>query len=223
MEPDKRTMAPSEDAGLGGLVLNDSLSDIAVRQGLSDNEPSYLSPTVTQSSAPPPSQLEPNTMSGESSDDPGHLRSSTISEPPQGTLPPEPSQPEGTKSTLGGGHASSSTLISVNPNVPLAPTTEGTSRRAGSKPESEGSPATSSKLYASETCPFSIPLPESDDEEQGPSLARAKPSRSTLYSKNQDRGAYATDSDERANTLGDPDPPNIIRPSKPLFDTKIPC
>ncbi|KAH9955080.1 hypothetical protein BC827DRAFT_908206 [Russula dissimulans] len=207
MEPDKRTVTPSED-GLGSLVFNDG----AVRQGLSDNEPS---PTATQSYDPPP-QLETSSMSTESSfsDDPGHLTPSTTSEPPRENLPPGPSQPEEVMGTLGRDHTSHSTLVSVNPSGPLGSSTQGTSCGAGLKPGSGGRPAAPSKLYASETRPFPIPLPESDDEEQGPSLARAKPARSTLNSKTQDRGPYMTGTDEMVNTSGDPDPPNITRPSE---------
>ncbi|KAI9451652.1 hypothetical protein F5148DRAFT_538595 [Russula earlei] len=193
MEPEKVT--PRQVAPLGSLV-SDSHSE-------SDTRLNFPAPTHPQSSAPTPSQVVENTMSD-------HLTPSTISESPQVTPLPVLSQPNRIAGTPRGSHSSPSPLNDV---VPLSSSSEDPPSRAGSDLEC---PATSTPPYASESCPFPIPLPDSDGEEQGTSLRRVQLARSTLHRDSgiQAREAYTTHLDERTNIPDRSDVPTMIQPTE---------
>jgi len=214
MESGQRSATPSDDP-LSNLV-SDSPSGDAVRHDLSDaefNSPSP-SPTLTQPVAPPPSQPDADSMSGEDSPTQTRSASGAIPSSRRDTLSSEPSQSEQITSVLEEDHTSSSISALVDSTGSLSSISEYSSRGVGSKPVYECPSETSFTQYVSETCPHLIPLPESDVEDESPSeFARVERARTTLGHGNQDRGAYMNPMDERTNESSLSDVHNIASPS----------
>jgi len=226
MESDLWPVTPSESN-----LVSDSPSNDAVRQGLSDAELNFPSPTLTQTSTPSPSQPVANPMSEEPST-PTRLASDAIPDLHRDILSSEHSQSEETTSVLGERHSSFSDPPSAipTPSVPLSSSSEDSSRRPESTQAPEGPSVTSSTPYVLEIGPHLIPLPESDTEDEDPSeFARVERGRSIFGRRNQERGAYTTHIDERTSTSGSPDVHHITRPSTrfplrlhPLLEVDIP-
>ena len=213
MESGQRSATPSNDP-LSNLV-SDSPSDDAVRHDLSDaesNSPSF-SPTITQPVAPPPSQPDADSMSGDSPTQ-DHSEPGAIPKSRRDTLSSEPSQSEQITSVLEEDHTSSSISALVDSTSSLGSISEYSSHGVGSKRGYEGPSETSFTQYVSENCPHLIPLPESDVEDESPSeFARLEHARTTLGHGNQDRGAYMNPMDERTSESSRSDVHNIGSPS----------
>jgi hypothetical protein len=209
MESNQRSLTPSEYAPSSNLV-SDSRSDDAVRQDLSDSGSESPSPTLTQAVAPPPSQPDASSMSGESPTQ-THLLSNAVPDSPRDTLPSEPSQSEHITSIFDEDHTSSSIPTSVDSTF-LASSSSGDSSYGMAS--FEGLSATSSTLYASETCPHLIPLPESDvEDEESSDFPPFERVRRTFGPEHQGRGAYTNPIDERTNSPTRSSVHNTTQPS----------
>ena len=200
MESEPRPLTPS-GGGPSSNVL-DLPDDNAVRQPVSDTEFHLPSPTLTQTTCPPPSQLEATSMSDESSA-PTLPGPEAIQGPRQDSLSPEPSQPEEITSMQGEGPNSSSALAPARStqSIPIRSTSWDSSYGEGSELTSEVLSATSSTLYVLETDPLLVPLPESDTEDEGPSdITLVERARATLDNGYREPAAYTNPIDERSNT-----------------------
>lgn len=200
MESELRPLTPSRGAPSSNVL--DSPDDDAVRQPLSDTEFNFPSPTLTQTTCPPPTQPEATPMSDEHSA-PTLPAPEAIQESCRDALPPEPPPPEEITNMQGEGYISSSALAPANsiPTIPLCSTSGDFSCGEGSKRASEVPSETSSILYVSETNPLLVPLPESDAEDEGPSdFAPVELIRTTLNNGNREPAEYTTRIDERPST-----------------------
>ena len=200
MESEQRPLTPS--GGTPSSNVFDLPDDNAVRQPLPDTEFHFPSPTLTQNTCPPPSQLEATSMSDESSA-PTLPAPEPIQESRRDLLSPEPSQPEEITSMQGEDYISSSALAPANSSttIPICSTSGDSSCEEGSKWASEVPSETSSILYMLETDPLLVPLPESDAEDEGPlDFAPVERARTTLDNRNQEPAAYTTRINERRST-----------------------
>jgi hypothetical protein len=217
MERDPFNVMPSEDAHISSLMSDQLPSADAVLERISDAQRTSTPSTLIQPPASA-SQLEEDSMSDQSSDsDSSRPTSHTLSESFHESLSPDASQPEGISE---GAHTSPFVPSAVDPTIPSS---EDRSHSAGSNRECEGPPASSSTRGTLESCPLLMPLPESDDEEEDPSMsARAESARSSANSGIQTGAAYTTHTNERTNTTR-ADVPNIVRPSKSLPFIRAVC
>jgi len=196
----------SEKTPSGGAPSSnvfDSPEGDAVRQHLSDTEFHFPSPTLTQTTCPPSSQLEATTSMSDESSVPTPPAPEAIQESHRDSPSPEPSQPEEITGMQGEGYTSSSALAPANstPTTRMCSTSGDSSYWERPKRAPEVPSETSSILYVLETDPILVPLPESDAEDEGPSdFSPVERARTTLDNENQEPAAYTTRIDERSST-----------------------
>jgi hypothetical protein len=201
MESELRPLTPSGRAPSTNVL--DSPEGDAVRQHLSDAEFHFPSPTLTQTTCPPSSQLEATTSMSDESSVPTLPAPEAIQESHRDSPSPEPSQPEEITGMQGEGYISSSALAPANSTstIPMCSTSGDSPCSERPKRSSEVPSETSSILYVLETDPILVPLPESDTEDESLSdFAPVERARTTFDNENQEPAAYTIRSDERSST-----------------------
>jgi hypothetical protein len=214
MESELRPLTPS-GRGPSSNVLDSPEGD-AVRQHLPATEFHFPSPTLTQTTCPPSSQLEATTSMSDESPAPTLPSPEAIQEWHRDSPSPEPSQPEEITGMRDEGYISSSALAPANstPTIPMCSTSGDSPSWERPKRASEVPSETSGILHVLETDPILVPLPESDAEDESLSdFAPVERARATLDNQNQEPAAYTTRIDERQGTPDLADEYDGTRPS----------